>query len=201
MSFWKKKTSEVPQTSNDLDPSVTPKKGRPTPSRKESEARHFRPIVARDRKEAKARAREERNRQYMREQEGMMTGREDLMPLGERGPVRRFTRNFIDARFTFAEWMLPVVIAALLLNVLASAMAPEFALTISWVSIILMYTALFAGIIEAFVIAILVKKKAVAKFGEEAIPHRLRWYAFSRVISIRRWRRPAPQVKRGEKID
>lgn len=94
----------------------TPKptgKGHATPSRREQEALRKRPLVL-DRKADAARIREERRAQLDREHKAMMTGDERNMPSMHAGAPRRFARDFIDARTTIGEFLLPASFIALL---------------------------------------------------------------------------------------
>ncbi len=51
-----------------------------------------------------------------RQRAGMMVGDERYMPARDRGANRRFVRNFVDARFTIAEYFIFIAIAVLLLG-------------------------------------------------------------------------------------
>ena len=77
-------------------------KGRPTPTRKEAEA------AARARAKAaldpKATRRQQRDQRAARSQEvraGLKSGDERYLPARDKGPVRRFIRDFVDSRFSF----------------------------------------------------------------------------------------------------
>ena len=74
-------------------------KGHATPSRKEREAANKRPLVPSDRKEAarmeRARANEERNKARI----GLAAGDERYLPMRDRGPQKKFARDFVDARY------------------------------------------------------------------------------------------------------
>lgn len=180
------------------------KKGKPTPKRKQQEARNFRPQVAGDKKAAKQRAKEARDRQFQREQLGLQTGQENLLPLMHRGAARRFVRNWIDARYTFCEWMVVAVLFLMLGGILVSAFFKDrnTSLMISNVSMLLAYAVLIIGAIEGVILTSIAARKAKAKFGtDKDFPRGLRWYAFSRAILVRRWRSPRPQVRRGDEIN
>ena len=61
-------------------PTASGKKGRPTPTRKQAQARNNRPLVPADRKEAKRRASQARNARFRAEQEALITGDEQHLP-------------------------------------------------------------------------------------------------------------------------
>ena len=99
MSLLKKQQPSEAENTGESKTAVNPrqKKG-PTPSRKQQEARNYQGLLGVDKKVAKERARAESRRRYEREQEGLRTGREDLLPYQHRGQARRMTRDYIDSR-------------------------------------------------------------------------------------------------------
>ena len=77
--------------------STNESKGRPTPKRKDAESKRkvssLAPIVTKDQKRAsKALARQDR----IAQREAYMRGDESALPLRDRGPARRFVRNYVD---------------------------------------------------------------------------------------------------------
>ena len=42
--------------------------------------------------------------------EGMRTGDERYLPARDKGPVRRYVRDFVDARLCMAELLLPLLV-------------------------------------------------------------------------------------------
>ncbi|PNL43639.1 DUF3043 domain-containing protein [Mobiluncus mulieris] len=207
MSLFKKKpASEADPASSKSTagggvPKVSRQKKGPTPSRKAQEARNYRPIVGGDKKAAKERAREESRRRMALEEEGMRTGREDLLPLMHRGAARRFVRDYVDGRYTFSEWMMFAVLLAMFGGIIAVSILTQnkmqaLAFQVNTWSMIASYAFLVVGCGEGIVLARRARTLAAAKLGEEKIPRGLRWYAFSRLVMPRRWRQPRPQVTR-----
>ena len=83
-------------------------KGRPTPTRKEAEAAaRERAKAPMDKKAAQKVLRERRAESNAKMREGMRTGDERYLPDRDKGPVKRFIRNFVDARLSIAEFLLP----------------------------------------------------------------------------------------------
>jgi hypothetical protein len=166
-------------------------KGRPTPKRREAEAANRRPLVPTDRKAAaktdKTRQREER----MKAQQAMMAGDERYLPARDRGPIRRFVRDVIDARWNVAEFFLPASFV-IVLAVLFSGNRPQLALA----SIFTLYLLVFVSIGDALVASRQVKKRVLAKFG--TYPKGTTMYAILRAFQIRGTRVPRPRVKRRE---
>jgi hypothetical protein len=92
-------------------------KGRPTPKR--SVAQSQRRSVANttmSRKEASKRQREERRAALERQRQALASGDERYLPARDKGPVRRFARDFVDSRFHIAEWFLPMAVVILVLS-------------------------------------------------------------------------------------
>lgn len=169
------------------------KKGRPTPPRKEREAARRKPLVGDRSKEARRAAREKLQEERTRARAGMMAGEERYLTLRDRGPQRRFVRNFVDARFTAGEMMLPALFLVVLLTFFDNPAVQLYTLFGMWALI---------GVvsIDAWVVGRLARKALAAKFGEENVESGVKWYAAMRSIQMRSMRIPKPQVKRGEKV-
>lgn len=169
-------------------------KGRPTRSRAEAEAARKRPLVPEDRRAAakaqRAKAREARDTEYV----AMKSGDESRMPLRDRGPKKRYIRDFVDARWNVGEYFLIIAGVFLLLTLLGSQF-PVVAL----VALLLMYLVVIVAIVDAFILWRQLKKRLVAKFGQSALNERgLMMYAVMRAFQFRRGRLPKAVVKHGE---
>jgi Flp pilus assembly protein TadB len=169
-------------------------KGRPTPKRKTAEAANRRPLVPQDRKaaakDARAAQRTERDRQYS----AMQTGDERYMPAKDKGPVRRYIRQYVDARWSLGELFLPVAIVMLLLNMLLTSVSPELA----FLGLVVLYLFIIGMVVDVVIMWRKLRKKLAAKFGDAAQQRGLMMYAVTRVFQIRRARLPKPQVKHGD---
>lgn len=170
-------------------------KGRPTPKRKVAEAANKRPLVPTDRRgaarAARERAREERNRQY----QAMQTGDERHMPAKDRGPVRRYVRDWVDSRWNLGEFFLPLAAVFLVL---------QFSLgrsVLATVVVLALYVYIIVAAVDTWLMWIRLKRRLVAKFGVEAIPRGLTMYAVLRSFQLRVSRLPKPQVKHGQRPD
>ncbi len=167
-------------------------KGRPTPKRRAAEAANRRPLVPVDRKaaarSAKLAARAERDRQF----EAMKTGDERYLPAKDRGPVRRYIRDHVDARFNLGEWFLPIAMVFVLLTLLTAGNA-----TAGVIVLLSLYGMVFVTMIDAYIMWRGLKKKLIARFGDDGRQRGLAMYAVLRVFQLRRARLPKPQVARG----
>jgi hypothetical protein len=168
--FGRKKAAEpaAPETTVAERPGA---KNRPTPRRRDQEAARKKPLVPSDRKAAADDAR--------------LTAREE-------GPVKRFIRDSVDARWNVGEFMLPVMVLVLAL----SFVRQSWALLMVFV---LVYGLIVVAIVDAALMWRRTRKKIVAKFGEGSVPAGSTMYAVMRAFQMRRSRLPRPQVARGEK--
>ncbi|PDQ35356.1 MAG: hypothetical protein B5766_06915 [Candidatus Lumbricidophila eiseniae] len=173
---------------NPVEAETSVGKGTPTPSRAEREAARKRPLVPHDRKaaakEARAKIAEARERQRV----GMAAGDERYLPARDRGPHKRYVRDYVDARFSIGEFLLPTMFVFLIVSL--------FSKTLGDYIILGLWLFLLIALIDAFVLGLVVRKKLAAKYGAERVD-RVRWYAAMRAIQLRAIRLPKPQVKRG----
>ena len=92
-------------------------KGRPTPTRKEAEAARKQQLkIPKDPKEAKKAARERDRDERTRARAAMMAGDERYLPPRDQGAAKSFTRDFVDSRFTLAEFFIFIAIGVLVLG-------------------------------------------------------------------------------------
>nr|WP_229663118.1 DUF3043 domain-containing protein [Microbacterium album] len=165
-------------------------KGRPTPTRAEREAARRRPLVA-DTKEAKARARAELRERQDRARRGMANGEERYLPPRDKGPQRRFARDYTDAGWHLGEFLMP----AMLLVIIATFIPVHF---FQYYSFVALWVFIFFVVGDMIILSRNVKKKAAAKFGLDKREKGLGWYAAMRSVQMRFMRLPKPQVKRGQ---
>lgn len=164
-------------------------KGRPTPKRRDQEAANRRPLIADDRKIARQQHKQAVAEERARMRRALDTGEERYLPLRDKGPQRRFARDYVDARWGLGEWL---IIGVLLFLGLSFVPTP----TMQMASTIGMLVFVFLVIFEGFWVGHQVKKRLEAKFG--TMEPGTRWYAAMRATQMRRMRLPRPQVRRGE---
>ncbi len=163
-------------------------KGRPTPRRRDREAESRRPLVANNRAERKARQREARDRA----RDGLARGDERFLPQRDKGPQRKWVRDFVDSRWNFGEFLIPMMFAVIIATFLPSVEAQVISIIVLWV--------FFAvAIFDAFVLGWQVRRGLSAKYGEDNVERGVRWYAAMRALQMRGLRLPKAQVARGEK--
>ena len=189
--FGRSKTTND-QLVDELHPQRDGAKNKPTPKRKDQEAARRQPLVVADRKQAKQLDKAKRNEQMAKTRQAMISGDDSGLPTRDKGPVRRYMRDYIDARRNLAEFMLPVMLIVLALSFMRTS-------TILFFVTILTYAVLLTAVVDTFLMYRSVRKKVAAKFGEEAASTKGNgMYAAMRAFQMRRSRMPRPQVKRGE---
>jgi hypothetical protein len=171
--------------------SVSSGKGRPTPTRREKEAARKRPLVSNDRKEARRISRAQAQTQRDAQRIGMANGVEKYMPVRDRGPQRRFVRDYVDARSSVGEFLIPIMVIVLILTVVPSAEVQVGAFVLLWVFFI-------GAVIDCVILGFVLRKKLRAKFGSDNVESGVRWYGGMRALQFRPMRLPKPQVKRRE---
>lgn len=185
--------SPAPETGADDDASdTTPKagKGAPTPSRAQQEAARKRPLVPNDRKLAAKQARTKQTEARERARVGMAAGDERYLPARDRGPQKKFVRDYIDARFSIGEVLIPVMFAVIILTLVPS---PE----VQTIGILALWAFFLVAVLDVVVLGFILTRKIKEKFGEDKA-ERVRWYAAMRALQLRPLRLPKPQVKRGQ---
>lgn len=177
-------------------------KGQPTPSRKEREAANKRPLVPTAAKKTKA-DRQKLAEQRAKARAGYEAGDERYLPIRDKGPQRRFARDFVDARFTAGEFMIPmmfaVIIATLIPNyseVGETGELSDSAATVQLTVLIALYGFFAIGVIDAIILGRKLARKLKAKFGD--VEKGVKMYAGIRAFQFRPLRAPKPQVRRGE---
>jgi hypothetical protein len=174
------------------DPSPPAGKGRPTPKRREAEAANRHPIVQ-DRKTATREQRAKDKAIRDREYQAMLSGDERYLPARDKGPVKRWVRDYVDSRRNPGEYFLPVAIVVVLATFFAQS-SPIFALAV----IIALYLVVIVTVIDALLLARRIKKQVAEKFGERRVERGIGMYGVMRAFQMRRTRLPKPQIKHGE---
>lgn len=173
--------------------STPQKKGRPTPKRKDAEsARKFSSLAPAHSKEEKARQKAATRAARVAQRAAYLRGDENALPLRDRGPVRKFVRSYVDSRRSIGEYFLPIIGIVLLVSLVPH---PAAAL----VGVVMMYTVLFASVIDGILLSRKIKREVTTRFPSESFKG-LGMYGWLRSTQMRRMRAPKPGVAAGEKI-
>jgi hypothetical protein len=146
------------------------------------------PLTKEQQKAARAKAREQWDH-------AMRTGDERYLPARDKGPVRRWTRDWIDSRRSVGEYIVYLALGSLVGLFLLMQFAPQVAAVV----MLLMYVIVFWVIGDGIIRGRMLKKALIAKFGEDNLPRGSVWYGVNRSMQPRRNRMPHPQVKVGER--
>jgi Protein of unknown function (DUF3043) len=188
-------TDDSPVHVDDPKPQGTPGKGRPTPKRSEAQGRRRSPVTApTNRKEAYRLQRDRDKTLRARQREGALRGEERYLQARDRGPVRKFARDWVDARRLPGQYFLPAVLVIMLLSMIPFPLpVRQVVLSVYTLSLPVVMLAVLA---TALYTAFRVKKEAAAKFPEEEL-RGVGFYAAMRSCQIRPLRFPKPTLLPG----
>ncbi len=176
-------------------------KGRPTPKRREAEMLRRNPVVKtsaqqqlarnaskEEKKAARAKDREARRRESLLRRQALATGDERYLPERDKGPVRRWTRDWVDARWSVGEFFIPAALVVVMLGLFQP---------LAIYSVIGLYAIVLLVVVDSVLLRRTLKRRLTEKFGADKAAG-APTYGMMRALQIRRTRLPRPQVKRGQ---
>lgn len=167
------------------------KKG-PTPKRRDREAQNYRPLVPEDRKEARRQLQAQQKKAQNEAREGYARGEDRYLRPTERGPQKRFMRDYIDARYSLGEILLPLMFLVIFATFIPNRDAGIYAMAFIWAYLVL-------AIGEAIVVANIIKRRIAAVVGPENVEKGIILGTLARILQMRFLRMPRARVKRGSK--
>lgn len=197
-----------------VERTATAPKGKPTPKRSEA-ARRRGPVAPAPMTSAEARKRRkelrgpklsreerkaeraERRAEMGERRERMMAGEDAYLLPRDRGPVRRYVRDVVDARRNLLGLFMPAALGMIfiMLAVPSAALAQQNAISMAMLVLVLIM------VIDGFFLGRKVNRMADAKFPDNTeTGWKLGFYAASRASQLRRMRAPRPQVERGTPV-
>ena len=191
--FGRSKESTAPAAeSSSAETTKVGGKGRPTPKRREVEKGRRRAVGApKDRKEAYKQVRERQRDERTRSMQALRAGDEKHLPPRDRGPVKRFVRDTVDARRTVAEFFLPLALLIFVLTLTPSDQAKLIGSTL-WMALVVLI------VIDSVLLVARLRRGLRKSFPDQshkgAVP-----YALMRSMQIRRFRLPPPRVRSGRR--
>jgi len=184
----------------------TPAKGRPTPKRRDSEAKRRGPVAPpprtsreamkrnRGSKEERKALSAKRREARLKQRERMMSGDDKYLPKREKGPVIAYVRDVVDSQRTVLGLFMPLAILVFLSITVPSPLIQQYVTLLSLLIFIMM-------IGQAVILGRKIAQMARAKFPKEYIKTgSIIWYVATRAVQVRKLRIPKPRVKAGEKI-
>ncbi|MDA0567676.1 DUF3043 domain-containing protein [Streptomonospora sp. S1-112] len=175
----------------------TPKKGAPTPKRREAEKALRRPLNApQTRREAYRQYRERQQREAQRtaQRGGAAKGEERHFRPQDLGPVRAYARDVVDSRRSVSEFFLYFSLAIIALLFLPF---PQINLAVTYVVWPAMMVTILA---EGIFVGNRVKRRARELFPDDPTVRGAGMYAAMRQLQVRRLRLPKPRVKPGQAV-
>jgi hypothetical protein len=163
-------------------------KGRPTPTRREAEAaakaRAKATLDPKGRRGSGGRAESSR-----RIRQGIKEGDEKYLPARDRGPVKRFVRDYVDHRLCMAEFSIPLLFSSLL----ASAAGHQN------LGGGIMNATLLVVVLDSALLRFRMRREMQRRFPDASYKGTT-FYAFMRALQLRFLRLPKPQVKLGQPL-
>ena len=190
--FSKRDEADRPESADRSAPAETDegsesghrRKSGPTPTRREAEA-------ARKARVNPTLSKRERRR---REAERSRRERAEALERREADPVRALARDVVDSRFRLGEIIMPALLVVLCGSIVTGQQSQLAILTL-----ILFYAIVAAEAVELFLLW-----RSFVKTADNRFPNHPRRgmfiYIMNRTLQMRRWRQPAPRVKRGDQI-
>jgi hypothetical protein len=187
----------------------TAPKGRPTPKRDQGRRGPVAPApmtaaeARKRRKEMRATlSREERKAERLtrradmaERREKMMAGEDAYLLPRDKGPVRRFVRDIVDARRNVLGLFMPSALGLIFVMLAVPSLTVQRLLSPAMLVLVLIM------VIDGFLVGRKVNKLVDQKFPDNTESGwKLGFYAASRASQLRRMRAPRPQVNRGDKV-
>jgi hypothetical protein len=166
-------------------------KGRPTPKRADARKAR-RNATPKNRKEAAALQRQRRQQDRRVTRQALQTGDERHLPPRDAGPQKRLARDVVDSRFTYGQIFFLLIVAVLVLSLIPSVAVKQVANYVALFSLTMM-------VFDGVRVSRRAKAAVVAKYGADQA-RGVSSYAFMRSLLPRRFRRPPPQVNRGDPV-
>ena len=190
----------------------TAPKGKPTPKRSEASRRRG-PVAPAPMTSAEARKRRkelrgpklsreerkiqkaERRSEMSVRREKMMAGDDAYLLPRDKGPVRRYVRDVVDARRNLLGLFMPAALAMIFIMLAVPSVQVQALISPAMLVLVLVM------VIDGFFLGRKVNRMADAKFPDNTeTGWKLGFYAASRASQLRRMRAPKPQVERGATV-
>ncbi|NYD42341.1 DUF3043 domain-containing protein [Nocardioides panaciterrulae] len=191
--FRRSKTESTDATVTDPAQARPGGKGRPTPTRREAEAAaRARAKAPTSRKELARAQRSSRAESSQQVRAAMKAGDERYYLPRDKGPVRRFVRDFVDSRFSLIELMVPLLVVTMVLGYSGSTRLAAIG------NMVLMGTILLvAG--DMLFLRFRLGRELARRFPDEPTKG-LTYYAITRALQMKFMRLPKSKVKIGQKL-
>ena len=122
----------------------------------------------------------------------MKAGDERYFLARDKGPVRRFVRDFVDSRFSFIELMIPLLIVTMILGYSGNARLAGIGNTVLMGTILLI-------IVDMVVLRFRLRRQLARRFPDGDTKGTT-YYAITRALQMKFMRLPKAQVKIGQEL-
>ena len=123
--------------------------------------------------------------------QALRAGDERHLPARDRGPVKKYARDLVDARRSVAEFFLPLALLIFILTIVPVA-ALQLAGSYLWLALVVMV------VVDSVVLVMRLRRGLARSYPDEshrgAVP-----YALMRSMQIRRFRLPPPRLRSGRR--
>ncbi len=168
-------------------------KGRPTPTRKEAEAAaKARAKQPRTRKEQAAAQRRQRTDSSKTIRQAMREGDERYFPARDKGPVRRFIRDYVDARFSMIELVIPLLVVTMILGYSGNPTLAQWGNTLLLVIVIVV-------VFDMLWLRFRLRRELTRRFPDKSLKGTT-YYAITRAMQMKFMRLPKARVKIGQAL-
>lgn len=190
------------------EPAVQLGKGRPTPKRRDAQGRKRGPVPPAPLTAKEARARRKATRGSKEERKAaaaerrasaadrrarMLAGEDKYLLPRDKGPVRAYVRDIVDARRNLVGLFMPLA----LVLILAMFVSPALQAIVTLAMLVML---LFMAV-EGVYLGRKINARVRERFPETLDGGvKLGWYAFVRASQIRKLRAPKPRVRPGDAV-
>ena len=148
--------------------------------------------MPRTRKEIAAAQRSVKTESSQRVRAGMKAGEEKYLLPRDKGPVRRFIRDFVDSRFSFIELMIPLLILTMVMGYSGNPRLASIGNTVLFSTILLV-------VIDMLVMRRRLRRQLAARFPDAPLKGTT-YYAITRALQMKFMRLPKAKVKIGQEL-
>jgi hypothetical protein len=116
------------------------------------------------------------------------------LPARDRGPARRYARDFVDSRRNVLGLFVPVAVPVILLGFIFPHVK-----TVVLITTFALYAYILGSVLDSIVMAQAIRKQIAVRFPSETT-RGIGLYAAMRALQFRRMRMPGPRIARGTKF-
>ena len=138
--------------------------------------------MPRTRKEMAAAQKAARGQSSAQVRQAMRTGDDRFLPARDKGPVKRFIRDYVDSRFSFIELLIPLMLVVLILGWSGNA-------TVTTYANLAMLSVLVLIIVDLIRLRFRLKRELTARFPDTSTKGTT-YYAIARSMQMRFMRLP-----------